>query len=159
MQGHLEKPLDKTVLLQTVAPYLTPALHKKAEIDSSPGVSELSQAATSAEDLLNIEQLDQLARDTSEEVLPELAGVFIQDAQSRLQQLLDKASDAVLIERNLHTLGSSGALYGLQEMSDRARQLEAECRAGHSVSNEIMGFAELVEQSLEVLQVHLKLRS
>ncbi len=159
MQGHLEKPLDKTVLLQTVAPYLTPELHKTAEADSNPGVSELSLGATSVEDLLKIEQLDQLARDTSEEVLPELAGVFIQDAQSRLQQLLDKASDAAQIERNLHTLGSSGALYGLQEMSDRARQLEAECRAGHSVKAEIIVFAELVEQSFEVLQAHLKQRS
>lgn len=159
MQGHLEKPLDKTVLLQTVAPYLTSSPLKSAETDLNPGVSELSQVATSAERLLNIEQLDQLARDTSEEVLPELAGVFIQDAQSRLQQLLDNASDAALIERNLHTLGSSGALYGLQVMSDRARQLEGECRAGHSVTAEMIGFAELVGQSLEVLQAHLKQRS
>ncbi|EAR62000.1 ATP-binding protein, partial [Neptuniibacter caesariensis] len=148
MQGHLEKPLDKTVLLQTVSPYLMPS-------------SELAPVSYDAEpveeqvDLLNVDKLDQLARDTSEDVLPELVAVFQTDARTRLEALEATDIDMDETRRHLHTLGSSGALYGLSVLSERARFLERCCLDNKDVSEELADFVELAAASLDNLSNHM----
>ncbi|WP_299178717.1 response regulator [uncultured Neptuniibacter sp.] len=155
MQGYLEKPLEKTVLFQTIAPYLAEVGHQQC-----PAFTEsCSDNVSALHALMDTRRIDQLARDTSEEVLPELAAVFITDAHTRLAQIQAGSLQLSDTERHLHTLGSSAALYGLQPMSEQARLLEVQCRSGDRVDESLDSFSALVDASLQALQAHIESRS
>lgn len=153
MQGHLEKPLDKTVLLQTIAPYLNRGNQVKQTL------SQASHIASTPSNLLDITKLDQLAHDTSEQVLPELVAVFQADAVARIQALSSGDIEKEEAQRHFHTLGSSGALYGLTELSQQARHMEQCCLQGRSTVNGIEAFIELAQSSLDLLSQHMQERS
>jgi HPt (histidine-containing phosphotransfer) domain-containing protein len=175
LQGHIEKPLDKKELLRVLSCFLKASTHNGTisreldkyldaesgrELESELG-RELSEEleGESHESIarevtpsvvINTSCLDTLAADTSEEVLPQLVEIFTQDAKQRLDQLANSHEKDV-IERHLHTLGSSAALYGLTACSDRARQLERCLIEGKDASAELPTFVRLCEQSLEAL--------
>lgn len=153
MQGHLVKPLEKTVLAQTITPYLN-----KHGVNVSDKFLTKQPDSRMLAPLLDGNKLDQLASDTSEEALPELAAVFINDANSRLAQLNDPDIDISSAERHFHTLASSASLYGLMKLADQARKLENIFRTGEEVRIELNDFTRLTEESLQELQAHLKQR-
>ncbi|WP_420597987.1 response regulator [Neptuniibacter sp.] len=152
MQDHLEKPLDKSILLQTISPYLS-CMHENESYDCI--VEEPIENAL----LLDIAKLDQLARDTSDEVLPELVNVFKSDARSRLNSLAKVEIEESEAKRHFHTLGSSGALYGLIELANKARKLESLCVEGKDFKEELQDFLEMATESLQVLDNHMSERN
>lgn len=152
--AHLEKPLDKTQLYQVIAPYLE---SDAIEIAAAQTEKVVPAVATEYE-LIDKRKLDQLAKDTSEEDLLPLAQVFIEDAQKRLQQLKSESAEPQLVERNLHTLASSAALYGLMPFSASARALEREYQNAQTASEKLPDFIRLAEQSLSALQLYLEER-
>lgn len=157
MQGHLEKPIDKTVLIQTITPFLAVSGIQSCETSHSDDVQSDSKTSKEKASVIT-EQLDALARDTSEELLPELAEVFLKDASERLSALVSGSHDAESTERHLHTLGSSALLYGLRAMSDLARELEGRCKRGESVVDSLDAFICLAKASLENLDKAIKAR-
>jgi len=124
MSDYIEKPLDKVRLLQVVGHYL--------QASSQPTVSDDQAGDNATSEIIDMSKLYHLANDTSPELIPELAQVFIDDSKQRLTELEAALpqfahADKEEIERNLHTLGSSAALYGLTELSTAARRLERRC--------------------------------
>ncbi|WP_415905327.1 response regulator [Neptuniibacter sp. QD48_55] len=145
MSGYLEKPLDKKVLVQVISPLL--ATYKVDSSKESIG----SVVADDGTELLEPDYVNQLARDTSEEVLPQLVNVFKEDVDKRLEELSNPDIDDAVLERNLHTIGSSSALYGLMTLSKKARSLEKVCREGGCVRASLLDFLVLAQQSLDCL--------
>ncbi|WP_415883769.1 response regulator [Neptuniibacter sp. QD34_54] len=145
MSGYLEKPLDKKVLVQVISPLL--ATYK---VDSSKQSID-SVVTDDGTELLEPDYVNQLARDTSEEVLPQLVNVFKEDVDKRLEELSNPDIDDALLERNLHTIGSSSALYGLMALSKKARSLEKVCREGGCARGSLLDFLALAQQSLDCL--------
>lgn len=156
MCDYLEKPIDKLSLLQVVGKYLKVGQPERPDmsVDHKPEVG-----------VLDVKKLDALAKDTSEEILPQLVKVFLEDSGDRLEQL-QKASqafdhtDKTELERHLHTLGSSAALYGLMPMSELARTLERSCQehAYEHVSAELERFIAMAKASGDALQQHIDMR-
>lgn len=151
MSDYVEKPLDKLRLLQVVGHYL---------LTSSKSVPEDNETSNlRPSNFIDMAKLKQLANDTSAELIPELAQVFIDDSKLRLIEL-DEATDNFAkadkqeVERNLHTLGSSAALYGLTEFSGAARRLERHCREGDfdQVETNLPAFLELGYNSRNALK-------
>jgi len=148
--GHIEKPLDKKELARAISLYL------KAEptlggIIIDQGLSEKTRK------VIEISALDQLAADTSEEVLPQLVEVFVRDAEQRIKEI-GEDNNADILERHLHTLGSSASLYGLKPCAERARFLELQCKQGIDIGSEIESFIMLCQQSLDALIEAVKVR-
>jgi signal transduction histidine kinase/DNA-binding response OmpR family regulator len=153
MSDYVEKPLDKQRLLQVIERYLTPSKDNHDAADEK-GCHESEKKLA----LLDPGKVEQLAKDTSEAVLPELCQIFIQDATERLQELQQNCLDSETVERHLHTLGGSAALYGLVAFCQQARVLEQQCRDNCSVKNELTAFIALGFASLETLAKHLQER-
>lgn len=150
--GHIEKPLDKKELLRAVSKYL------EVNNSGSPTEGELvKQESRIAAVLIDLPRLDRLAADTSEEVLPQLVEVFTNDALQRLKQI-EESSELKVIERHLHTLGSSAALYGLVSLSEEARRLETALIQGEDISRNLAPFVRCGEQSVDLLMATLKER-
>ncbi|WP_136680310.1 response regulator [Neptunomonas sp. XY-337] len=150
MAGFLEKPLERTQMLQTISPYLKTrevAVVKEVAVDDHP--------PTAKTDLFDRSKLDQLARDTSEEALPSLVTVFINDANARIEQLNDPSLAAEVAERHAHTLGSSALLYGLTALSAQARKVEACYREGKRLDQEQDLLCDIAKESLHLLNQHL----
>lgn len=154
LQGHIEKPLDKKELLRVLSSYLT-VNNQKGFI--SGGVNQNLDQTSVSKVVVDVSCLDALAADTSEEVLPQLVEIFIQDANQRLKQLSNSQEQDV-IERHLHTLASSAALYGLSECSQQARKLERRFMDGQGASVDLPTFILLCEQSLKALNEIISLR-
>lgn len=113
--------------------------------------------------LINHEALERLAADVSEAMLPELVSLFMKSARDRLADIdTAEQQDTVVsvlpdIRRQLHSLGSSMALYGLQRCSDEARRLEKAPPA--ELSPQLVEFTLLARQSLQALSDSLSERN
>lgn len=141
--GHIEKPLDKKELARVIALYLD----AESTLDESNIDLDLAEGT---KEIVEISALDQLAADTSEEVLPQLVDVFIRDAEQRIKEI-NEDNNVDILERHLHTLGSSASLYGLKPCAERARFLEQQCKQGIDISVEVKPFITLCQQSLDAL--------
>ena len=131
MNGYLDKPIEKHRLLACVADFICP----EQVVDQVPEEeTSLPETLDLKTNLIEEANLQQLINDTSLEVLPELIAIFAQDVSERLnsvEQLLPQVGDTAAdqdIERHLHTLSSSCAIYGLQKMHIKGRELEALCQ-------------------------------
>jgi PAS domain S-box-containing protein len=165
MSDYVEKPLDKNRLLQVIGRYLPSSLgliQGANENLDAPAEKRERKPEDLLSPMLDPEKIEQLVKDTSEEILPELCQIFISDASERLDELqqenLDRNLDLNMVERQLHTLGSSAALYGLIRFCEQARLLEQQCIAGCSVTAELAAFVILGRESLEHLEKHIQAR-
>ncbi len=134
MNDYLSKPLKKSDLLQGILRWIStpPPMenHQREEIKAFKPRTE-SQPKTVATQLIDESVLEQLVRDTSAEVVPELLRGYIEDAFQRVE-LIKAAIDernAKQLEFETHTLGSSAAAYGNPELYRLAREIEQRCRA------------------------------
>lgn len=148
MSDYVEKPIDKQRLLKVVGQYL-----QRDAVDAEPECTDVRST-----DLVDRQRLERLAEDTSYEMVPELAHVFLDDSAERLQALMDLTqpfaqTDHAEIERQFHTLGSSAALYGLTELHALSRRLEQACQSGEYpvVEQRLSEFIALGQQSREAL--------
>lgn len=158
MSAYLDKPIEKHRLLACVASYITPEEVEEAvpEIDQETMPEE---EASKQFNLIEESVLQQLINDTSLEVLPELIAIFEQDVKERVTSmeefsgLIGTPSADQEVERHLHTLSSSCAIYGLQKMHTDGRALEALCRQDmFAVKAQLVDFIRLSYDSVSALK-------
>lgn len=148
MDAYLEKPVDKQKLLAGISGFLSAA--QTSQTQANEAMPEIA---------VDIDKLHQLAHDTSYEMVPELAGIFLNDAGKRLAEIeafLTAGTDAEetreTVQRHLHTLGSSAALYGLALVHQSARTLEQRCADEFvAVTEALPAFLQLCQESLQQL--------
>ncbi|WP_261844861.1 response regulator [Aliamphritea ceti] len=101
--------------------------------------------------------LDKLGQDVGADTLPSLVDIFLKDAHSRLQTLeVSAVADKSNVKHELHTLGSSTALYGLMKISALARRLETLCDTDISkVMTNLPAFIRLSRSCLKQLEEHM----
>jgi len=104
MNDHIGKPLDRALLLETVARWLTT-------------------------DGLDGAVLDQLARDLPPDLLPVVLGEFVAETLARAGRIAAGA-DTGTLAREAHTLKSTAATFGAARLSAAALELERACRGG-----------------------------
>jgi HPt (histidine-containing phosphotransfer) domain-containing protein len=156
MNAYLDKPIEKRRLFACVADFISPL------VDEKP-VEELIEDQPKTQDdkvsLIKESDLQQLINDTSLEVLPELIDIFQNDVVERttsIEALLTRFDDVLAdqeIERHLHTLSSSCAIYGLQKMHSKGRELEALCQQDMSKVRPLLAdFISLSHDSVKSLE-------
>jgi len=161
MNDVIEKPFEKTVMLNTLAKYLKTHPEKLPAKTNTPANN--IKTADSIACMIKSEALDKLALDTSEELLVTLVTVFTNDLNERIKDLQKmmlqggiSAEDLACIERHFHTIASSSAIYGLQRLSASALVLEHQLKAqtqtaGENMKPDISVFCQLAGQSLQLL--------
>ena len=103
------------------------------------------------------EVLAKLGQDVGADTLPSLIDIFLKDAAGRLQSLdVSAAADAGNVKHQLHTLGSSSALYGLLKVSALARKLEGLCDSDmEKVIANLPAFVKLSRGCLQQLEDYM----
>lgn len=103
------------------------------------------------------EVLAKLGQDVGADTLPSLIDIFLKDAAGRLQSLeVSAAGDAGNVKHQLHTLGSSSALYGLMKVSALARRLEGLCDTDmEKVMANLPAFVKLSRGCLQQLEEYM----
>ncbi|MGB0942309.1 MAG: response regulator [Marinomonas sp.] len=156
MNAYLDKPIEKHKLLACVADFIAP---ERATQIETPDELKTNQGETGEQELIVEQGLQQLINDTSMEVLPELIAIFEQDVMERTQSLIEfvaqEGNEAdQSIERHLHTLSSSCAIYGLRVMHLRGRELETLCQQDMAkVRSQVAEFISLSLDSVKALQL------
>ena len=98
-------------------------------------------------------------------MLPELIAIFEQDVTERTTLLItlveqEDGFSNQEIERHLHTLSSSCAIYGLQAMHIKGRELEALCQQNmDKVRSQVSEFITLSHDSVRALNNLAKLKA
>ncbi|GAI26856.1 unnamed protein product, partial [marine sediment metagenome] len=144
---HLQKPIDRPKLLQTLSKYLSSGKDAisskvetaKAQIDE---LSEIISEPTSQEGLpteasrnLGFENIIDwhglVERMGDEESIKEIILIFLTDVKERIEMLTEamKASDAEGIKSYAHALKGAAANVGVKQLSDIAYRLECAGRA------------------------------
>jgi PAS domain S-box-containing protein len=129
MNDYLTKPLTGHTLLGCIARWTQPAqlMDSGAEPSSTDNLEEENEAP-----LLVVDPsvLQQLARDTSQALIPKLMQLFVEDAEQRLNTLQQacEQEDIATLEFQAHTLGSSAATHGLPSLCQHCRDIEQLCR-------------------------------
>ncbi len=161
MNAYLDKPIEKGRLLTGVADFISPLLCQANNKEGSTTVSVPDESVA----LIDEQSLDQLIHDTSLEVLPELIAIFEQDVTERTTLLItlveqEDGFSNQEIERHLHTLSSSCAIYGLQAMHIKGRELEALCQQNmDKVRSQVSEFITLSHDSVRALNNLAKLKA
>lgn len=86
-----------------------------------------------------------------EELIAKMAGLFLQNAEERMQQIRDgvQSGEAELVERGAHSLKSTSANLGAMKLRDLAEELEERAMGGESGSlqDRLAELEELYEAS------------
>ena len=142
MDDYLTKPIQTTELMATLANWIDnqPSLvaDSSAKKDEDKTDTTVIPTTAGSDNMIDIAVLEQMAEDTSRELVPTLAGIFIEDSRSRLMSMsmaLEKA-DWPNIGLHAHSLTGSGMAYGLSQMAVLARAVE------YAIKDSEMGEAE-----------------
>lgn len=126
---------------------------------SSTGI-ECSSVSASGGQLLNLTVLQQLAQDTSIEILPELIGAFIEDTRLRSEQISksEQEGNYTAILHEIHTLGSSAGMFGAEKLYHMCIELErsAKLDQDHLTSSSLSSFQKCLQDSLNAIDHWLK---
>ncbi|MBL4726430.1 MAG: response regulator [Rhizobiaceae bacterium] len=125
MDDYLPKPVSKLQLLEMV---------RKWAGDGGAGVKRFKKekAISTDEAVLDITALDQMAEDTSAEMLPELIETFITHARGRFLKIVAAAEkmDLVQLEAEAHALKGSAVTFGAVRLHQLASDLEQASKSG-----------------------------
>ncbi|PNQ98535.1 hypothetical protein C1S70_11970 [Azospirillum argentinense] len=135
MNGHVAKPIDRPHLLETVARWLdaTPAEHALVE-SSGPAVPSDTLAMAG---VLDMEVLQQLARDLDADLLADVIRQFVEETLERAERIARSGAEAAEggpadlagLAKEAHTLKSTAGTFGARDLSAAARALELACRS------------------------------
>jgi PAS domain S-box-containing protein len=127
MSDYISKPITKNRLYEILNQWLPGeqiTMHEDMQPTSTPAHTPV----------LDTGVFEQLARDTSPEIVPKMLAAFSQETAGRidtLKQLADAgAASHEQLQREAHTLKSSAATFGATELHAIARDVEMACRAG-----------------------------
>lgn len=106
--------------------------------------------------VLNTAALEQLEKDTSPEIVPVILGKFLEELQKRCADLRTalEAGDAERVGLEAHSVKSAARTFGLEQLSDLARQLEERVHEGQAPAlagpaEEMLAAAEAARAALE----------
>ncbi|MCF6336784.1 MAG: ATP-binding protein [Gammaproteobacteria bacterium] len=162
MDDYLTKPLDRAAALYCIARW-TNTINTK----ESPNKHTISPASTFSADtgdryvdsLVNTHVLQQLARDTSPEIIPELLTLYIDDARKRVKQIeaAMTTSDFKTLEFENHALSSSAITHGNPKLHSLAQKIERLCQHGsyeHALTH-AAALPALANESFRALEKYL----
>jgi len=127
MNDYLLKPIDRTKTLACI-------IHWTTSDDNREVHQTGQQLATTTNDtqLVDEHALQKLMGDTSQEALPRLLKIYIDDARKRINVIQNaiESSDIETLEFETHTLGSAAIVYGNTTLHVLARKVEQHCKDG-----------------------------
>ena len=154
MNDYISKPITKHRLYEILIQWL-PSEQTSMQDDSQPSVTPAGTP------VLDAGVFEQLARDTSPEIVPKMLAAFSKETTGRVQtlrQLADAgAADHEQLQREAHTLKSSAATFGASKLHAIARDVEMACRAGETDRANSM-LAELIhsgERTIAAVEAYL----
>ena len=127
MNDYLSKPINRAATLNCIARW-TDNLVKQQDIIKPAATDKKSQESDAA--YVDEAVLQQLVRDTSAEIVPELMLLYIEDSRERMA-LIDEAitkQDFNTLEFEAHTIGSSAVAHGNAKLHAQARHVEHLCQ-------------------------------
>lgn len=151
MNDYLSKPITKERLYEILGKWL-PAEH--TDITEDMNMTAIGKTSPA---VLDTGVFEQLARDTSEEIVPRMLAAFCNETRARLEilkQLGDDTTDIERLQREAHTLKSSAATFGAIELQRIASDVETACRDGDQAGawnrlEELLGSGEHALDALE----------
>ena len=174
MQDVIEKPIDKQLMLATIAKYFPGArsvvgVPAESRSGGTAAPEDIESPSSPAVPNVDWQAVEKLATDTSEQQLPALVDIFLQDIENRLVNIQNLTEQQISgqskedLQREFHTIGSSSALYGLVQLSAMARQMEAllqqqQLTEPAKLTGLINQFVEVAQQSLARLVQYLQSR-
>jgi PAS domain S-box-containing protein len=125
MNDYISKPVDKQMLLEVLDRWLPENPGAAQAITAAEPTSQPSQ-------VLDINTLEQLARDTSPEMLPRMLAAFREETNSRVQAISRHLSPPAVeqLQREAHSLKSSAGTFGAFNLQQLTLELELACRNG-----------------------------
>ena len=135
MNDYLSKPVTKPRLYETLGKWLP------AGNTDMVGYTNMTATRDTSLAVLDTGVFEQLARDTSEEIVPRMLTAFCMETRTRLEalkQLGEGTNDIERLQREAHTLKSSAATFGAIELQRVAADVEAACRSNEQARAVIM---------------------
>lgn len=138
MDAHLSKPINRHAVFGCIRQYVSKSLGAPPQMQRDATLSPASpQDAPVADDqnptpLVDDAVLEQLTKDTSPAIVPDLLLHYVDDARRLLDNICQATacSDMEQLQFHSHTLGSSSAAHGNARLYEVARAVEGHCRAG-----------------------------
>jgi len=155
MNDYISKPVTKHRLYEILDRWL-PA----GETGISQHTAE-TDAGTSPSGIIDTAVFVQLARDTSEEIVPKMLTAFCKETRGRIDALKQlgesETTDYEQLQREAHTLKSSAATFGATELQRIAGDVEAACRNGDQARAREMldALIDSGEQAVVAIEDHL----
>ena len=160
MNDYLTKPIDTDAVLRSIS-YWTSEAADEPEFMAMEGSEAGPTPADSSVIYVDETVLQQLVRDTSAAIVPELLLGYIKDTEKRLRQIdiATQNTDLERLELEAHTLGSSAAAHGNTTLYQLARDIEVMCSKGQAnmAFRQTSRLLELAEKSLQELEQRVKL--
>lgn len=96
--------------------------------ESAP--SRADRSAGLAETWVDPDAIDRLIEDTSNDLLPQMARIFVEELREQVAMMTSavEESDIALLERESHVMKSSAAIFGLHRVRASAERLNLACR-------------------------------
>lgn len=112
MDDHVAKPLNLSVVAAVLALWVPPKTGAGAAKPAGPAEPVVLDAAV-------IRRLERLGEATGQDLMGQLATLFLADSDARIQELRDALAhhDADAVVRSAHTLSGSGANLGATELA------------------------------------------
>ena len=151
----LEKPWSSTELINLIEQAFEHKLGlqtKVTELQKESQNEPATIALLNTIKLIDINAIEQLVTDVTDEMFPELGRLFLESSAQRVLRIENAVqADKVLashseIKHELHTLASSMALYGLARCSKYARYLEL--APADELNQHLSIFTQLARKSL-----------
>lgn len=157
MNDYLTKPLDSSIFHERVDYWLGQAEETKEATATVPPCNSQTQ-----EGLLDSKLLQQLALDTSWEVLPDILQIYFDETGSRIPLMLELFSDSdwPQLSAEAHALKSSSGSFGAVQLQTIAAEIELAAKAGNSenLQHHIPYLERLALDSVEALQRFIESR-
>jgi PAS domain S-box-containing protein len=148
MNDYIAKPYDAKDFLNKVSMYCS-SNHDKTD-NNSLKPDEIHNS------LVSHKALQQLANDTSEELLPEMIAIFIKELQKRLNNIKTalEENDINKIAIEVHTLKSSSGTYGALKLHAFAVEIDSLYKAEkHDQALQISkGILDLIEKTINAYE-------
>jgi len=125
MNDYISKPIDKQLLFRVLEKWLP-------ESPAAAQAVTAEEAESQAQQVLDISTLEQLARDTSPELLPRMLAAFRTEAASRVQAISEHLTPPAVeqLQREAHSLKSSAGTFGAFDLQQLTLEMELACRNG-----------------------------
>jgi len=125
MNDYISKPIDKQLLFKVLEKWLP-------ESPAAAQAVTAEEAESQAQQVLDISTLEQLARDTSPELLPSMLAAFRTEAASRVQAISEHLTPPAVeqLQREAHSLKSSAGTFGAFDLQQLTLEMELACRSG-----------------------------